>query len=241
MLENYNLDNIKSELIKINNCDLNNDFVAISSEISDEGSCYHSGLIICYQGELFYFHYTGKEVLLENISFPVEEKEIFIKKLNCIHELEVEAFLGHCEKLLQQVSPVYGFIFNNSYYDSNSKQSYLVNASHDITTCVGFCIKVIRGALFNNDEYLNLSDWGIETVQGIDTRLINYFNNSIVNYCSQHNLTPEQLIAIDELKRITPVELICSAFFTILPIHKQSIDLIIERVINDIIELKSAA
>lgn len=242
MIESYNLEKIKPELLNLNNCDLTNDFVAISSEVDEDGTCYHSGLIICYQEEVHYFHYTATEVRLEKLVLPLTDKSIFIKHLNCIHNLEVEAFLGHCEKLLADgVSPIYGFVFNDSYYDTTSKDSFLVNAQHDITTCVGFCIKVIRGSLFNHDEYLKLSDWNINTLQNTNPRLISYFNHVINNYCAIHNLTTTELISTDELKRITPTELLCSAFLVDLAIHKISIDLLIDRLIADIIELRNVA
>lgn len=242
MLEKYNLEKLKPELLDLETCDLSNDFVAISVEIDLNGSCYHSGLVICYGEELNYFHFTSKEIVLEKLNIPLSGKSILLKQLNCINTLEVESFLGHCEKLNEiAFSPVYGFIFNDSYYDSNTKNSFLVNAQHDITTCVGFCIKVIRGFLYNHDEYLRLSDWDISTLKGTDQRLINYFNHSVNNYSTLHNLTISQLISNDELKRITPVELLGSGFFKNLPILKASIDAIHDRLISDIIELKVVA
>ena len=242
MFENYNLEKLKPELLDINTCDLTNDFVAISVEVDENGLCCHSGLVICYEEELSYFHYTAKDVVLEKLDIPLTQKAIFLKELNCIHPLEVESFLGHCEKLIEVGdSPVYGFIFNDSYYDSTTKESFLVNTYHDITTCVGFCIKVIRGFLYNHDEYLKLSDWNISTLQGTNQRLINYFNHEINNYSILHEVSIAQLISIDELKRITPTELLGSGFFENLPIIKASIDAILNRLISDIIELRTVA
>lgn len=242
MFENYNLEELKPELLDINTCDLTDDFVAISVEVDENGLCYHSGLVICYEEELYYFHYTAVEVILEKLNISLTEKALYLKKLNCIHTLEVESFLGHCEKLIEiGVSPVYGFIFNNSYYDSTTKDSFLVNSQHDITTCVGFCIKVIRGFIYNHDEYLRLSDWDISTLEGTNQRLIDYFNNEINNYATVHDITLAQLISTDELKRITPSELLGSGYFINLPILKASIDAILDRLISDIIALRTVA
>ena len=242
MFENYNLEELKAELSDINSCDLTNNFVAISVEVDENGLCYHSGLVICYDEELSYFHYTAKDVVLEKLDILLTGKAIFLKELNCIHTLEVESFLGHCEKLIEiGVSPIYGFIFNDSYYDSTTKESFLVNTQHDITTCVGFCIKVIRGFLYNHNEYLKLSDWNVSTLQGTNQGLIDYFNHQINNYSILHDVNITQLILIDELKRITPTELLGSGFFENLPIIKESIDAILNRLSLDIIELRTVA
>lgn len=216
----------ESDLIKLNHCDFTEDFVAISSEIDENSVCKHSGLIICVEENIYYYHYTGKEVLLTNITKTVNEKEsIFIKKLNIIVEEEVISFLGHCEKLKRKgVSPLYGFVFNSSYYNSESKESFLINAEHDITTCVGFCIKIIRGFLYNNDEYLKIEDWNINSLDNVEASLFDYINRYLLIYATTNNLTVAELFSQSELKRILPSELLCSAFFNELPISKSSVD-----------------
>ena len=114
------------------------DFVAIATEINKQNIAYHAGLIICCEKQLSYFHYTGREVKLEKVNELQGLDNVVIKKIEIVAELEVLTFLGHCERLFQQdVHPIYGFVFNDSYYDPTTKESYLVNTKHDITTCVG--------------------------------------------------------------------------------------------------------
>jgi len=225
MVEKYNLSKIKPEIIDINSCDLSEDFVALSADIDENGTCFHSGLVICYDGELNYFHYTGKEVLLDKLNIVTNNYNLYLKKLDIISSLDVVSFLGHCEKLLAKgVLPSYGFVFNNSYYDSTTKDSFLTNAVHDITTCVGFCIKVIRGFLFNNTEYILLSDWNISSLNGLNPDLINYIDFYLKVYATQNNTTVSQLYSHNELKRVTPSELLASGYYLNLPILKESID-----------------
>ena len=100
----------------------------------------------------------------------------------------------------------------------------LINAQHDITTCVGFCIKVIRGFLFNNDEYIRLNDWNINSLVDVEQWLFDYINRYLSIYAVTNNLTVSELYSQNELKRIMPSELLCSAFFEELPIAKLSID-----------------
>ncbi len=228
MAKQSTLFDYNSNLIKLKNCDFSEDFVAISSEIDGNSFCKHSGLIISFQEKVYYYHYAGQDVELEDITYLVNTNEtIFIKRLNIINEDDVVSFLGHCEKLkIKGINPLYGFVFNNSYYDSENKESFLVNAKHDITTCVGFCIKIIRGFLYNNDEYIKLDDWDASSLSNVETWIFDYINKYLLVYATNNNLTVEELYNQHELKRIMPSELLSSAFFEELPIRKSSIDLI---------------
>lgn len=218
--------NINDDLIKLEDCDFSNDFVSISTKIDKNGICTHSGLIICFQEQIYYYQYTGKLVLLNEITTELSKySSLFIKKIEIIFEEDVVTFLAHCEKLQKiGIKPNYGFIFNDSYYDSNSKESFLVNAKHDITTCVGFCIKVIRGFLFNHKEYIKIEDWGNIDITNLDPNLVNYINHYLQKYADDNGINVQDLFDKGELKRITPSELLSSGFFKDLPIRKTSID-----------------
>lgn len=228
MEDSFKKFNIEVEAILLSKVDLSEDFVAVASKINDEGVCTHSGLIICFEKKVLFFHYTGKTVELEDLTTKMSSmNETYIKKLNIIVEDDVVSFLGHCEKLKAKgIDPKYGFIFNDSYYDSKTKSSYLINAKYDITTCVGFCIKVIRGFLFNNEEYLKLSDWNVTSLKNAEQWLIDYMNKYLLIYAKENGLTIDDLYAKSELKRITPSELLSSGFFEDLPISKNSIELV---------------
>ncbi len=234
--------NINEDLIKLEDCDFSNDFVSISTEIDKNGICIHSGLIICFQEQIYYYHYTGKSVLLNEITTKLSEHpSLFIKKIEIIFEDDVVTFLGHCEKLQEiGVKPNYGFIFNDSYYNSNTKESFLINAKHDITTCVGFCIKVIRGFLFNHKEYLKIDDWGNIDISTLNSTLINYINHYLQKYADENKIKVQDLFDKGELKRIRPSELISSGFFKDLPIRKTSIDSIIPEIEQYLIKKKVA-
>lgn len=215
-----------NELIRLDNLDLDADFVSISCEIADNGYCKHSGFIINFQDQIFYFHYSGEEVLLEDITANFDQiKNIYIKELDIIPEPDVVSFLGHCQKLKKKgVHPTYGFVFDNSYYDPNTKDSFLVNAQHDITTCVGFCIKVIRGFLYNHEEYLKIGDWSNLNMEEINPRAVEYINHFLEKYAKANNISVDELFDKGDLKRITPSEILTSTYFQDLPISKNSID-----------------
>lgn len=235
MAYKYSIKKALTELGEIINVDLEDNFVAIGSYIDSNRFCQHSILIICYNKELKQFHYTGKEVELKNID---PNQEIYYKKLDIIHEDEVVAFLGFCEELIKiGVHPTYGFVFNDSFYDPFDKSNFLKNAKHDITTCSGFCIKVIRGFLYNNPEYLFLKDWNYNSYLASPINLKSYMNFILENYATQNNTSLSQLFTLEEIKRITPLELLISAYYSDLPIRKVSIDFLI----NDLAARISAA
>jgi len=242
MTSKIKLLNIDEDLKKLEDCDFSKDFVSISSEIDENGVCVHSGLIICFQEQVFYYHYTGKSVLLNEITSELSNhSSLFVKKLEIIFEDDVVTFLGHCEKLQKiGVKPNYGFIFNDSYYDSNTKESFLVNAKHDITTCVGFCIKVIRGFLFNNKEYLKIDDWGNIDMSTLNPNLVNYINHYLQKYAAENGIQVKELFDKGELKRITPSELLTSGFFRDLPIRKASIDSVKPEIEEFLVKKKAA-
>lgn len=233
MTDKYSIKKALGELGEISNIDLESDFVAIGSYINSDRFCNHSILIICYNKELKQFHYTGKDVELKNIDI---NQEIYYKKLDIIHEDEVVAFLGFCEELIKiGVHPAYGFVFNDSFYNPIDKSNFLKNAKHDITTCSGFCIKVIRGYLYNNPEYLFLKDWDYNSYLTSPVSLQNYMNFILENYAKQNSTTISQLFTLEEIKRIAPLELLVSAYYNDLPIRKVSIDFFIDKIAARII------
>ncbi|NKI31259.1 hypothetical protein [Croceivirga thetidis] len=214
------------ELLSFSSLSNLNDFVAISAAVGKNGRCEHSGLVICFDKQIHYFHFDGRDVLLEEITERTGDYDnLYFKKTKIIHEADVVSFLGHCQKLKARgVKPQYGFVFNGSYYDSKTGENFLVNAEYDITTCVGFCIKVIRGFLYNNEEYLKLADWELPTFKEAPTSLIRYMFKYLKKYADENGINISDLFKSDELKRISPSELLSSAFFKNLPIQKNSID-----------------
>lgn len=241
MNQELGIANYQNELFRLDQKELSEDFVSICTEL-DGGVCSHSGLIICFEEELYYFHYDGIRVHLILLADDhILRERLFVKQLEIIYTEEVGAFLGHCEKLSQTVHPQYGFVFNDSYYDSNTTDSYLVNAVHDITTCVGFCIKVIRGFLYNHPEYIKIDDWEEYDISSLNDNLRHYIERYLRLYANQHNTTVDRLFTRDELRRIRPSELLTSAFFLDLPISKLNIDGAIDEVKSMIDYLSNVA
>lgn len=221
MKSTINFENEKSKILRFSNIDIEEDFVGVTVEIDEQtGVCKHSGLIICYEQEVYYFHYTGRNVELKQ-SIP----ELYFKKLDVIDNVLIASFLWHCEKLAKDVNPIYGFVFDKSYYDSNADY-YLINAKFDITTCVGFCIKVLEGFLLT--EYLKTDDWGISSLESLD-KIEESLKERYISY--MNSIAEKNGVSIEEIKctykRILPSELFSSTFFTELPIRKKETDTVL--------------
>lgn len=218
-----NINNIPNEIIRINDCDLSEDFIAIGIELDENGIGTHSGLFVCLNEELTLFHFTGS-VLVE------DHKDLnewfFIKKLDIFDGEDdfIINFKAHCELICEESNPEFGFVFDGSYYDSTGKY-FTESGLKDITTCVGFCIKIIKGYLYNHSDYLDMSDWSLESLDSYKLKYSSFYEEQLNKLETEY---PDRIAEIKEnfMKRIFPSELTSSGFYSDLPIKKTEIDII---------------
>ncbi len=216
-----NLNKIPEHIFKIQDCDLAEDFIAIGIELDDNGIGHHSGIFISLNNELVLFHFDGSVVKIENAN---DLNQWFLLNKLVIFEGEddfIINFKAHCEIICEEATPEFGFLFDGSYYDINGKY-YTETEINDVTTCVGFCIKVIQGYL-NSSNYIDLTGWNIDSLDDYKLK-----NNQFYEY--QLDLLKEKYPSrIDEIKdkyfkRILPSELTSAGFCDTLPITKQNTD-----------------
>lgn len=217
------LQEIDKSLIIAGAEELKDNLVAIAMQTSSGGFPYHSGLIIAVNGDYFLFHYDAKDVIMEDM--PTDEKWVFCKELEFIHPSISLSFLAHCEIIKEKANPVYGFIFDGSYY--NEKGIYFSKTgAKNYTTCVGFCINVLTGFGFKIEKYLEFDDWDASSTNGFRNMHPNcelYFRNFMKALEVEH---PEEFEEYCEnyIKRITPIEFTTSGFFNEHPVRKKDID-----------------
>lgn len=222
-----NLNTIPDHIFKIQECDTNEDFIAIGIELDENGYGHHSGIFISLNNELVLFHFDGSNVKIENAD---DLNEWFLLNKLVIFEGEddfIINFKAHCEIICEEAIPEYGFLFDGSYYDIDGKY-YTETEFNDVTTCVGFCIKVIQGYL-NSSSYIDLNGWNINSLEDYKLK-----NNGFYEYQLEvlREKYPERIEEIKEkyFKRILPAELTSSAFCDVLPITKENIDYFIPTV-----------
>jgi hypothetical protein len=223
------LKKIDKKLLAIDSDFEDKDFVSIAVLINDIGECQHSGFIIKLGDEFHLFHYTGK---LIEIEYNIDNSQwYFFKTLDIIGEDEVLTFLHHCEEVKDNSpTPSYGFVYDGSYFVDG--QYFTETGIQQFTTCVGFCLTIIKGFMHNHDEYLKLDDWDYESTQTEEFRnnyLYKFFEKNLA-ILEQNYPDRIEEIKSNYIKRITPSELTSSAFFDKLPIQKSEIDSIIDNV-----------
>lgn len=214
---------IEENLTLLSDCDNSEDFIAIGIVVNRSGIGSHSGLIICLEEEFYFFHYTGKDVLMEKFDdFDGMPTNLYIKKLTIFESSQVEYIKAFCEILQDEVQPQYGWVFTDSFYNGDGTY-YSEEGLPDITTCVGFCINVIRGVLYNNEMYVSIEDWDDSSFGEYQHDFMDMITEQLARL---EEIDPERLAEITQntYKRIMPSELTSSGFFEQLPIRKKSID-----------------
>ncbi|AKH95402.1 hypothetical protein [Elizabethkingia anophelis] len=195
--------------------DIKEEFVAIGSCIDGEGNAYHSVLIIRYKGESFQFHYTGNPsigILFENTVYS----SCFHKITDTINPRLIPAFIAMCKRVMKTATPRYGYFYSGEYYD-NSGNHFSDKEVGETMTCAGFCINILKGFLEN--DYIYYQDWTSES---------HPTEGYLDFYCSKYSIDKDKIA--ESHRRISPIELLCSGFFSNLPIRKVQIDCKIDEV-----------
>lgn len=180
-------------------------FVAIGYLPLKDGMS-HASLIIQHQENLFEFHYTSMSIEIDNVS-----RDYSHKISETIHPDEVAAFIAMCRNIKKKANPTYGYFYSGESYDING----IHQSSNDLgerMTCVGFCLNVLKG--FLEEDYLKYTDWENDGYE--------LYDGYLEKYCADNNVELDSVKAAH--RRITPLELLTSAFFSNTPISKTHID-----------------
>lgn len=179
------------------------DFVALGA-ITDSTDVHHAGLVIHYEGKLYAFHYDGQ------IAYKRLTADYFHKITDAIDPNDVPAFIARCEVIQESRNIKFGHFYSGEAYDN---YGYL-DAKSDVgerMTCVGFCLAVLKG--FLGEDYLAFKDW--DSTSDKDSTYLDSF-------CKRHEIDPDSIKSAH--RRIVPVELLTSGFFSSLPINKKDIE-----------------
>jgi hypothetical protein len=212
------IEDIKDQLIQSDNPILPDNFVAAAVRLSVNGEAVHAGFVIQYNNNSYLVHYYG-EVLIENVP---NGEWYFHKDLIFIGDLLTGSFFTHCQLIRENANPAYALYYDGSFYKSGKYFSGVVATEY--MSCVGFCLSVLKG--FIGEEYLNYSDWGIDTIESEDHKkyLARFITQLKENYPSA-----EVDLALENARRISPDEYLASAYFDEFPIKRAQIDTIIQQ------------
>lgn len=194
-------------------------FVAIGCWVDKDGYPFHSLIIIKYLGKIYQLHYYGSIIIEEQI-----KDYTFHKITYTINKVLVPSFIAMCKNVQKTASPNYGFFYSGEYYDIDGVHFSEKNIG-EVMTCSGFCINVLKG--FLEKDYIKYEEWKSNS---------HSVENYLEKYSEQNNIDIENIE--QSHRRISPMELLCSAFFKDVPIQKVQIDSMIPTV-QDILEICS--
>ena len=115
-----------------------------------------------------------------------------------------------CRRIINKANPRYGFFYSGEYFDKDGNH-FSDKAIGQTMTCSGFCINVLKG--FLEKDYLVYEDWNTPSFPTTDY---------LQNYALRYNLDIDKIA--ESHRRISPLELLCSGYFSLLPISKNQID-----------------
>ena len=186
----------------IKETDRNCNFTALGFLVYSEGT--HAAIIINYESVLYQFHFTGE------IEFCNVKHDFFHKITDTIDTRLIPSFYAYCRRVQKKANPQYGYFYSGEFYDEEGIH-FSDKPIGERMTCVGFCLNVLKG--FLEKDYIYFHDWDENTHTAPDY---------LIKYAKKHNLNLEDIS--ESHRRITPLELITSGFFTNIPIRKANID-----------------
>jgi len=208
---------IENSLKHCTETDLEENMVGAAILINEDLS-QHAAIFLRYKGDSKLFHFTGKSLIIEDVSGM---EDYYLKKLDFLPAILLPAFLAQSELILEKAKPEFGYFYEGSLYDSNG-DFISPNAAPQYMTCVGFCLNVIKGFLSDLD-FFHYEDWDEKSVEG----KLAYVQSFLIKVKQSH-----PSIKIDDfqenLRRILPIEFVAGGFSKDIPVRKFFTDSIVE-------------
>lgn len=204
---------IKAGLQQLSTIDRSENFVSIGMTVlsfAEKIEGFHSALLICHDGVLSIMHFTSKEVIFDVLDDENEIEKYFIKKIGYFEteNSELVSFKIFCKKIAENSNLKYGFLFPGGFYDSGTGKFFSETNEPEVSTCVGFCINVLTGWIYDIDKYFEFEDWDLLPIS--NPTFIKHFQDA-------QTLKPD-LKEEDYQKhhrRISPNELTLSGYYDI--------------------------
>jgi len=223
----------KEELTKaLRHCeeaDLEENMVGAAILINPDDT-QHAAIFVRYNGDSKLFHFTGKSVIIEDVSGT---EDYYFKNLDFLPAVLLPAFMAQSELILEKAQPEFGYFYDGSLYDSNG-DFISPNDAPEYMTCVGFCLNVIKGFL-SDEDFFQFDDWDERSMGGKMEHVESFLLKVKESY---PEITLEDFKA--NLRRIQPLEYVAGAFSKNIPVRKDFTDGIIENLQKSLNEKKVA-
>lgn len=211
--------NLEESLFRSNSDHLPDNLVGAAVMLK-EGNVKHAGLFIRYNGVSKLFHFTGKEILIESVN---DTDLYFHKELKFITPSLTPAFLSHCEIVLKEAKPKYGYFYAGSMYDAEGR--FINNGDlPEYMTCVGFCLNFIKYFLVDED-FFHYLDWDSNLIEdeelGEGEGFIEWFlEEKVKKHYPDINIAAFK----ENMRRILPIEYISGGYSEKIPVRKKFTD-----------------
>lgn len=186
--------------------DVKDNFVAIGTYIDVAKVASHSVLIISFNDEIKHVHYDSTRLLYDDIY----DDRCFHKITDTINPALIPSFIVMCKQVISKANPRYGYFYSGEYYDENGVH-FSDKEISETMTCTGFCINILKG--FLEEDYINYKEWQTPSYPTADY---------VSKYAKRYNLDINKIS--DSHRRISPLELLSSAYYSKLQIKKSEID-----------------
>lgn len=220
---------LTNRLRHCNETDLEDNMVGAAIFINPDKT-QHAAIFLRYKGDSKLFHFTGKSVIIEDVSGM---EDYYLKNLDFLPAILLPAFITQSELILEKAQPEFGYFYEGSIYDENG-DFISPNDAPEYMTCVGFCLNVIKGFLSDQD-FFQYEDWDEKSLVGKMEHVESFLSKVKESY-------PH--IKLDDfkanLRRILPIEYVAGAFSKDIPVRKDFTDGITENLQKSLNEKKVA-
>jgi len=221
---------LHDSLSRFNDHDLPENFVSIAVQIDPKDQQpKHAGILIRYNSVNYLHHYPGGSPPLVEDNFNESGWYIYkiLDSFNYNDPSDIASFLQYCRRVCKNSNITYSYIADGSSYDQTgdfaSKQGL-----PEFGTCVGFCLNTLQGGMIDIEStILELSEWDNSKV---DVNIDNWAQGKVNDKYPDLNWDLYNAFK----KRITPLEYLCSAYFSSFPISKNDITIIAKQVLEEI-------
>jgi hypothetical protein len=216
-------------IVKCNTSDLPDNIIG-AAVLIEHSKIPHAGLFIRYNGESKLFHFDGEKVLLEDFK---DEEIYFFKELPYLKSALTASFLAHCQVVLKEAKPVFGYFYIGALYDEQGKFRNPGDLP-EYMTCVGFCLNFLR-YFADGVDLFEIDDWKSMDIKKKDE----YVTEFIEKVKIQHpNVDIEDFKK--GIRRIWPAEYFTGAFSETLPVKKEFIDANLNEIQETLLKLAIA-
>lgn len=133
----------------------------------------HSGILICVNGDMNFFHWDQKNIVLEKLEGYKGAGNIYHRKLNFLPTSSpiLFAMLARFRKIALNTRLAYSMIAESDAKYNERGIFESATGLPELSSCVGFCINVLRGFLVKTRVFIDIEDWSLMPIEGHENTL----------------------------------------------------------------------